>query len=42
MRVLVLGFTNPVGRVSEFGLRWYGWCMWGVCRWLGSGSEGVV
>ena len=38
MRGLVLAFTNPVGRVSVFWLRW---CSWGVGRVFGAGSGGV-
>ena len=32
---------GSIGRVSVFGLRWCGWCRWGVGRGLGPGS-GVV
>ena len=32
---------GSVGRVSVFGLRWCGWCRWGVGRGLGPGSGRV-
>ena len=38
MRELGLGFTNPVGHVSLFWLRW---CGWGMGRGLGQGSGAV-
>ena len=41
MRGLGLGFTNPVGRVSVFWLRWSGWCRWGVGMGFGPWSRGV-
>ena len=31
---------RSVGRVSVFGLRWCGWCMWGVGRGLDQYLEG--
>ena len=47
MRALGWGFTNPVGTggvldVCVFGLRWYGWCRWGVGRGLEPESGGVM
>ena len=47
MRELGLGFTNPLGTGGVldmclcFGLRWCGWCRWGVGRRLGQGSGAV-
>ena len=35
------GNSGSVGRVSLFGLRWCGWCRWGVGRGLGPGFGGV-
>ena len=35
------GDRESVGRVSVFGLRWCGWCMWGVGRGLGPGPGAV-
>ena len=49
VRGLGFSFTNPVGtggggvgRVSVFGLRWFGLCRLVVGMWLGPGSRGVV
>ena len=33
------GNMEIVERAPVFGLRW---CRWGVCRWLGPGSGGMV
>ena len=36
------GYRGSVGHVYVFGLRWCGWCRWGVGRGLGPGSGAVV
>ena len=47
MRGLGLDFTNPVGTgwsagcVSVCGLRWCGWCRWGVGRGLDQCLDGL-